>query len=297
MNSVFLTLQKSDFAVKLALSAGKELHRAGITRFADGEVEITLPPHVEFRGKRVYVVHATCPPVHDHIIQALLMANALHNAGVAEIIAIIPYFGYARHDKSDIAGGRAPVEAIIRALETAEYTKIITVELHAPHIITQFSVPAINISSVQLLADLIKKHGDLNDVCLVAPDKGAVPRVEAVAALLGLPVMHFTKERIGTDQTRIVAQHGQCNGKKAIIVDDMIDSGGTAIGVCNELKNMGFNSIIGYFVHPVLSGNAVQKIEASPFEKIYVSNTIDLKERSPKIEVFDMSTQVTQCLD
>lgn len=291
MNFELIALKKSDLACKLAQKLNKPLHIAGITRFADGEIEVNLPGDLDLSNTKAYVIHSTCPPVHENIIQALLLAVALRNVGATEIIGVMPYFGYARHDKSKISGGRAPVEAIIKSLENVGYTKIITVELHAPHVLELFAVPVINIALHQLLADIIKKNHGVEGVCLVAPDKGAVHRVEAVAALLSLPVIYFTKERVGPDRTKIITHQAQCVGKTAIVIDDMIDSGGTAIGVCNELKAMGFNSVVGYFVHPVLSGNAVQKIEASAFDRIYVSNSIDLKVTSPKIEIFDISTQ------
>lgn len=296
VNFELIALEPSDLACRLAKRLNKQLHEAHITRFADGEIKIAVPTDIQLSGKRVYVIHATCPPVHERIIQSLLVAIELRNANVAEMVAVVPYFGYARHDKSHAPGGKAPVTAITQAFEGAGYSKIITVELHAPHIIDQCKVPFINIELSQMLAQHIKENDGVADICLVAPDKGAAHRVEAIAQTLNLPALYFTKERVGPDRLRIIGHHGASSAKKAIIIDDMIDSGSTAIAVCNELKAMGFAKIVGYFIHPVFSENAVEKIEQSPFDTIFVSNSIDIKNMSSKIQQFDISLQVANQL-
>lgn len=275
---------------KVAQLMGQDLIVPQVQQFADGELEVTLPVDADLKGKIVFVVQSTNPPVHDNLMQLLLLLDVVKQAGVQQIVAVIPYFGYARHDKSSVPGGKGSVAMVAQLFKAVGVDKVITLVLHAPHIKELFAMPIIDIQPIEFMAQYIKKHmPSLKDVCLVAPDHGAHDRVKKIAQVLDVGYILFTKERMA-DLTKIVAQIGFCQGTKAIIIDDMIDTGGTALNVCNALAEQGFTDIYGYFMHPVLSGYAAQMVQQSLFKHLYVSNSIELGNKlMPKCEVFDIS--------
>lgn len=295
MKTVLISLDRSSLAISVAAQLSLPLHQAQLTRFADGEITITLPPEFDCFKARVLVIHGTFPPVHERIIQAVLLAHALKNAHAAEIIGIMPYFGYARHDKPVAQGMLPPVAAIIRVLEGAGYDRIITTEIHARSVLQLFTVPATSIDSSDLILNVIATiTGGADDFCLVSPDKGGIERVQKLAQRSGLSTIFFTKQRYGPDQTKLVACESQCTAKKAIVIDDIIDSGRTALNVGQALKAQGFTQIYGIFVHPVFSGSAWHDMQQGIYDALYVSNTIDLQNSSAMIRLFDLGPLIAR---
>lgn len=269
-----------------------------IIRFADGEIEVTFPDFAQIKGKKAFIVQSTCPPVHENLMELLINLFQAKNAGANDLIAVVPYFGYARHDKNKIQGAQGSAALIARLIENAGAQKIITVALHSQITKSYFTHEIINIDLIDFIAAHIKNQfSDLAQICLVAPDKGAQERVKAIAQQLGVGHIFFSKQRVAIDKSEIVASQTDCKGKIAIIVDDMIDTGGTAINACDALVARGFNQIYGYFIHPVLSGNAAQIIEHSKFTQIFVSNSIPLKSAGNKITVFDISEVLVKYLN
>lgn len=284
-------------AQKIATLLGKELIVPQINRFADGELEIRFTDPERLKNKKIYIIQATNPPVHDNLMQLLLLAYEAKNAGAQQLFGIIPYFGYARHDKGVISGTQGAVGLIAQLLEYAGFSSVITVELHSKMVESYFEIPVLNVSLVDRIAEHIKSQFKTQDtICLVAPDHGAQERVLAIAQKLSCGSILFSKERYGKDATKIVATKSMCDGTIGIIIDDMIDTGGTAINACNALLEQGFSQVYGYFVHPVFSADAQHKIEKSRFTKIFVSNTISMRELKDKIEVFDIENEIVLAL-
>ncbi|MCX5922385.1 MAG: ribose-phosphate pyrophosphokinase [Candidatus Dependentiae bacterium] len=298
MNSVIVAPQSHfELAQKIAQGFGKQLIVPEITQFADGDIEVTFADYTLLRGATVFIVQSTNPPTHYNLMQFLLLVHAVKNAGAARIVGVVPYFGYARQDKSIIPGGKGAAELVARMIEAAGVDELVVVELHAPLVATFFSIPVHSVSVVPLLIEHIEQQDIvLNETCIVAPDHGAQDRALAVADSLKVGHIVFAKERYAADQTRIGARSGDCVGTTAIIIDDMIDTGGTALHVCDALREQGFSTIYGYFVHPVLSGTAIDLLEKSHFTAVYVANTISLQKTSPKIKQFDISSLIIDTL-
>lgn len=296
--TIFIALPSmGPLAQSIAHSLGGHLVVPELIQFADGEIEVHLPDQGLFQGKNVCIIQSTNPPVHDGLIQLMLLANELHNAGAQTITALIPYFGYARHDSSTIPGGQGSMALMVKLLKASGINNIITVQLHNPAIISQLILPMHSISLAPIIAAHIKQTlPSLNNVCLIAPDQGAQLLVSDIARILGIGFVSFTKERYQADKTKIVATQGSCKGTTAIVIDDIINTGGTALNVCEALHQQGYARIYGYFVHAVLSADAAQKLQASSFTQIFVSNSIPQLKSVPKIKIFDIAKVITEVL-
>lgn len=298
MNYELVALSRTDLTEKIATQLQQPLRYAELRQFADGEIDVKLANPGQFAGKVAVILQSTGDPVNEHTLGVAFLAHELKNAGARKVIAVIPYLGYARHDESSIAGKSGNVAVIAKLFETAGIDEFISVDLHDEKIIDFFSIPVHNLQVQSIIADHIKsQEKSLHNVCLVAPDKGAGEYVEDVAHKIGVGTLIFSKERFSTDQTRITGLTGECEGTTGIIIDDIIATGGTALNVCNSLPEMGYENIYGYFVHPVLAGNAVERIEKSCFSKIFVSNTLPLRKEaleSSDIEVFDVSSVIVK---
>ncbi len=296
MDMILVAFDKDDSLVAgIAQKLVKQIMVPRVDQFADGEIRISFEDHSLFAGKKAVIIQSTCSPVHEHLLRVAFLAHELKNAGATHVVGVIPYFGYARQEKSDIAGKPGPVAFIAKLLESSGIDQIITVDLHAPEIKKFFFIPVHNVTIANAIAVHITQTGfELLSICLVAPDKGAEEYVRAVAEQLGIGVLVFAKERYDVNKTRVIGLTGECRGKTAIIIDDIIDTGGTAINVCNELASLGFEAIHGYFVHPVFSGNALQRIAASNFKTLFVSNTIPLPVdlHGSHVEQFDLSDEL-----
>ncbi len=296
MKFELITLNDQDNLVKtIAQKLKKELYMPQEQFFADGEMHMSLEDPSLFTNKTVILLQSSSFPVHEHLLRIAFLAHELKNAHAKKIIAVLPYFGYSRQEKSNIENKPGQAYVVAKLLENAGIDALVTVEIHDPVVQTFFSIPTHNISIYdQIAQDIKNKIHTLDDVCLVAPDEGAADSVQKIADKLDLGVLIFRKERYAKNKTRILGKIGTCIGKTAIIIDDIIDTAGTALNVCKELKDQDFEIIYGYFVHPVLSNSAVNKIEQGAFDKIFVANTISLppEKQSKKIAVFDISDAI-----
>ena len=298
VNTIFVSLPSmSLLARSIANTLGRKLIVPEIIHFSDGEMEIMLTDTAIFKGKHVCIVHSTNMPVHETLVELLLLVNELCNAGAVSITALIAYFGYTRHDSSKITGGQASIALMAKLLNAAGINNIITVEIHNPEIASSLVLPVHSISLAPFIAEHIKRTlPSLVGVCLVAPDQGAMGRVQEIARILGVESISFTKERYAADKTKLVSSQGSFIGTTAIIIDDIIDTGGTAINACEQLYKNGYTTIYGYFVHPVLSGGAQERITESSFTRVFVSNTIPLSICVPKIKIFDIAQVISEVL-
>ncbi len=300
MNYELIALSSTNIAQKVAEQLDRPLHLAQSRLFADGEINVELQHTAPFKDKVAVIIQSTGDPVNEQTLGIAFLAQELKHAGARKVIAVIPYLGYARQEKSSIAGKAGHVALIAKLFEAAGIDELISVDLHEASIINFFSIPVHNLQVQSIVAAHIQKQlASLQQVCLIAPDEGAAEYVEQVASKVGVGTLVFSKERFSADQTRITGVAGECKGTTGIIIDDIIATGGTALNVCNTLPEMGYENIYGYFVHPVLAGNAVERIKESSFLKIFVSNTLPLSKEaveSSDIEVFDVSSVIVDSL-
>lgn len=297
MNIEIIALPESiAFAQSIAQLFNKEIIVPEIEQFADGEMEVVLQADM-LKHKNALIVHSSARQPSDAIIDFALAVHAARISGAQRIIGVVPYLWYARQHKSNIPDKPGAWHAIVHMLESTDIEQIITVELHNPACIQAFSIPVYDAVVTQAIADHIKKYiPEYKHCCIVAPDHGALPRVQAVADILNMSVLVFEKERYEVDKTKIVQTHGSCSQTTGIIIDDIIATGGTAINAANKLHEMGIEHIYGYFVHPVLPDGAPQRIEESRFKKVFVSNTIPRPDLRGKIEVFGVSDRVGEII-
>ena len=262
---------------------------AEVSRFSDGEVGVHIKETV--RGADVFIIQSTSPPVNDHLMELLVMIDALRRASAGRICAVIPYYGYGRQDRKKM--GRVPITAklVANLIETAGADRVLTLDLHAGQIQGFFDIPVDNLRSDVIFARYFMRQGlEENGWVVVSPDVGGVKRARAVAEQLNLPIAMAEKRRatvsVGTraDQPiEGVTVIGEVEHRRAIIVDDIISSGGTLIEVAKALINSGAPAVYAACTHGVFAGNSVEKLAASPLQKVVVTNTI-AGPNNPKIE-------------
>src|SRR5215475_13048651 len=249
---------------------------AEVTRFSDGEVYVQVNENV--RGADVFVIQPTCPPVNDNLMELLVMIDALKRASARRITAVLPYYGYARQDRK--VQPRVPISAKLVAdlLEAAGVDRLLALDLHAGQIQGFFSVPVDHLfAGPVVMIDYLRKK-DLRDPVIVAPDAGGVERARAIAKRFDAGLAIIDKRREGPNSA--VAMHliGDVKGRDAIVIDDMIDTAGTLVQAVGAIQREGARRILACGVHPVLSGPALDRINASPIEEVIVTNSIPLAE-------------------
>lgn len=307
MNSpIVVTLFPSGLAETVARLLQAILIQAKFQKFSDSECAVTLDNYEQFLDANVYIFQSSSMPVNDTVLGVAFLAQVLKQAGARKVILINPYFGYSRQDKSPIKGKPGHAEIIAKLYESSGIDELITVELHNPEIKKYFTIPVHELELTDVIAQQIKQHfGAKKDICLIAPDKGAYERVAKIGMLIGAGVLVFSKERYAADKTRVLGVSGTCTGQTAILIDDMIDTAGTAVNVARALMEMrpmpadgknvkGFQEVVGFFVHPVLSGDAFDRIEKSPFSQVFVSNTLPMHGEHRKITQFDVSSVLAE---
>jgi ribose-phosphate pyrophosphokinase len=262
-------------AQRIARHLTLPLAKIHVGRFSDGEINVEILDNV--RGRDVYIVQSTCPPVNDNIMELLVVADACRRASAARITAVMPYMGYSRQDRRTRAA-RVPITARLVAgmLENAGVNRVLTVDLHADQIQGFYSVPVDNVySSPVLLGDLWRqKHGDL---VVVSPDVGGVVRARAFAKRIdNADLAIIDKRRPKPNVAEIMNIIGEVDDKIAVLIDDMVDTAGTLCEAAQALKEHGAERVLAYVTHPVLSGRAVERIAGSVLDELVVTDTIPL---------------------
>jgi len=275
-NYAFFTLNKNfGLAQSIASFFNRPLHAIQIDRFADSEVQVVLPEAEDLSGITACVIHATNAPVHDNLMQLLMVVHALKQRKVARVIAVVPYFGYARQCLD--SGKQGAAALVAQLVQAAGVDALVVVEPHDQQLKQFFSIPFYTVSVHELIAEHIKKTiPNVSTCCIVAPDRGAQERVQKIAQYLSLSTIIFDKERYGVNKVKITDVEGSCSGTCAIIIDDIIDTGKTALQVCHKLFNDDVQTVYGYFVHPVCSGDAIKRLSLSPFKKIFITDSLPL---------------------
>jgi ribose-phosphate pyrophosphokinase len=245
--------------------------------FSDGETQIEI--HDNVRGMDVFVLQSTCIPVNDNIMQLLIIMDALRRASAKRITAVIPYYGYGRQDRK--VKPRVPISAKLVAdlITVAGAQRVVSIDLHAGQIQGYFNIPVDNLFSAPLLLKYIRSH--FNDgLVVVSPDAGGVERARAFAKRLSASLAIIDKRRDAPNIAEAMNIIGEVDGKTAIILDDMVDTAGTLQQGANALKKRGAARIFACCTHPVLSGPAIERVEASPIDRLVVTNTIPLKKEA-----------------
>ncbi len=255
------------------------LGRSHVGRFSDGEVTVELMENV--RGRDVYVVQPTSPPANDHIMELLVMVDACRRASAGRITAVMPYFGYARQDRRPRATRVAiTAKVVANMLAGAGVHRVLTVDLHADQIQGFFDIPVDNVyASPVLLGDVWKQKYD--NLVVVSPDVGGVVRARAIAKRLDdADLAIIDKRRPRANESEVMNIIGEVEGKSCVLVDDLVDTAGTLCHAAKALKDVGAKRVVAYITHPVLSGPAVERIEASVLDELVVTDTIPLRENA-----------------
>ncbi len=279
---IFSGTANPTLAQEIATYLEMPLSSATINRFSDGEINIQIAESV--RGKDVYIVQPTSAPANANLMELLIMVDALKRSSAKTITAVIPYYGYARQDRK--AAPRVPISAKLVAdmLETAGVTRVVTIDLHAAQIQGFFNIPVDNLYGASLFLDYIKSKNFKNPI-IASPDIGGVARARYFAERLGLDMVIVDKRREKANVAEVMNIIGSVEGKDVILIDDMIDTAGTMVKGAKALKENGATSVMACCTHPVLSGPAFDRIENGDIDELVVSNTIPLKQESPKIKV------------
>ena len=252
---------------------GTPLCAAEVGRFPDGETSVHIGENV--RGADVFVIQPTSPPVNENLIELLIMIDALRRASADRITAVIPYYGYGRQDRKHM--GRVPISArlVANLIETAGADRVLTLDLHAGQIQGFFNIPVDNLMIDPIFIDYFRSRGIADEeTVIVSPDLGAVKRARAIAEGLGLPLAIMEKRRRSGEWVESLNLIGEIRGRRAIIIDDIISTGGTILETMKVLQEEGVGEIYAAFTHGLFAGDALERLRASPLERIVVTNSI-----------------------
>ncbi len=286
-------------AMQIASSLGLGLSQATISTFADGEISVSIMESV--RGSDVFLVQSTCDPVNNNLMELLIMIDACKRASAARITAVIPYFGYARQDRKSKARDPISAKLVANLITAAGADRVLTMDLHAAQIQGFFDIPVDNMVGASVLSPYIAgKFGvGADDAVIVAPDLGSVARARKYAERLDMPLAIIDKRRPKANISEVMNIIGNVEGKKVILVDDLVDTAGTLCHAAEALINMGgATEVYACATHGVLSGSAVEIIKNSPIKELTILDTIPLQNRKKldKIKVLSVAPVFTEAI-
>ncbi|MCC7667026.1 ribose-phosphate diphosphokinase [Liquorilactobacillus satsumensis] len=273
---IFALNSNKPLAEKIAASVGVELGKTSVDRFSDGEIRINIEESI--RGDEVFIVQSTSAPVNDNLMELLIMVDALRRASAEVINVVMPYYGYARQDRK--ARPREPITAKLVAdmIVKAGADRVVALDLHAAQIQGFFDIPVDHLMGAPLLADYFLNAGLEKDAVVVSPDHGGVTRARKLAEFLKAPIAIIDKRRPKANVAEVMNIIGSVDGKRCILIDDMIDTAGTITLAAQALKDAGATEVYACATHPVLSGPAIERIENSPIKRLVVTDSIKLPE-------------------
>ena len=287
-------------AEKIAKHLKMPLGKIEVGRFSDGEIMVEILENV--RGREVFIIQSTSHPANDHLMELLLIADALRRASAAKISLVIPYFGYARQDRR-VRSARVPITAKVVAdmITAVGIARILTVDLHADQVQGFFYMPVDNVYSTPIiLKDIHRAYKDTSNIMVVSPDVGGVVRARALSKHLpGSDLAIIDKRRPKPNESRVMHIIGDVKDRDCIIVDDIIDTAGTVAKAVTALKEAGAKTVRAYATHPVLSGAAIDNIMHCPIDELVVTDTISLSEAaedSPKIRQLSLSQMLAESI-
>lgn len=283
---LFSGMANPDLAERITEHLGVRLGNMTCTQFSDGEIRVLVDESA--RGADVFIVQPTCSPVNDNLVQLLVMLDAFRRASARRITVVMPYYGYARQDKK--IKPREPVTARLVAdlITMAGANRVVTCDLHADQIQGFFNIPVDHLYAGPVIGNYMIEQGYLEqDVVVVSPDVGGVPRARALAEMLKAPIAIIAKRRPEPNKVDIVEIIGDVEGKKCVMIDDMIDTGGSVVQGAEQLMKRGATQVVASCTHAVLSGNAAQRLQDSVMSEVIVMDTIPLPatKRFPKLTV------------
>lgn len=275
---------------------GIPLGDATVSTFGDGEIRIELNENV--RGTDVFIIQSTCAPVNNHLMELLIMMDALKRASARRITAVLPYYGYARQDRK--VQPRAPISAKLVAdlVTTAGANRVLTIDLHAGQIQGFFNIPVDNLFATPVLLDYIRKR-NFKNLVVVSPDAGGVERARAFAKRLKASLAIIDKRREGPNVSEIMNIIGEVKGRDTLLLDDIIDTAGTVAQAAAAIKDAGALRVYAGCTHAVLSGPALDRINNSAIEEVIVTNTIPIDgkdERCKKIKVLSVASLLGEAI-
>src|SRR5438094_1678436 len=272
--------------------------KAVVRRFADMEIFVEIQENV--RGSDVFVIQSTSYPANDHLMELLIITDALRRASARRITAVVPYFGYARQDRK--VGSRAPITAklVANLITQAGVDRVMTLDLHAAQIQGFFDIPTDNLFASPLMVRDIKERFDLAKVMVVSPDVGGVARARGLAKRINAPLAIVDKRRERAGESEVMNVIGDVDGYTCILVDDIIDSGGTVVNAADALIDQGATDVYAYITHGVLSGGAVARITASRLKELVITDSIQPTEAvrvARNIRVLSIATLIGEAIN
>mgnify|MGYP000375882186 FL=1 len=279
MNKVFSDLKlftcnaHPELANEIAELMGIKVGKSTVNKFSDGEIQVSIWESV--RDCDVYIVQPTCAPVNDHLMELLIMIDALKRASAGRINVVVPYYGYARQDRK--AKARDPITAklVANLIQAAGADRLVSMDLHANQIQGYFDIPVDHLLGLPILTKYFKEK-NLDDIVVVSPDHGSVTRARNMAQRLDAPIAIVDKRRPEPNKSEIMNIIGDINGKNCILLDDMIDTAGTICNAANALMELGAKSVYACATHGVLSGPAMERLEKSPIKELVLLNTVPI---------------------
>jgi ribose-phosphate pyrophosphokinase len=297
---IFSGSSNSKLSEKIVEHLGKSLGKSVLGTFSDGEIRFQSSENV--RGADVFVIQSMTLDINFHIMELLLMADAFKRASANRITAVIPYYAYARQDRKDRP--RVPISARLLAdlLETAGFSRVLTIDLHANQLQGFFNVPVDNLMALPIFISYFKSldNIDLRDIVVVAPDAGGVERARLFSQALHAGLAIADKRRTEPGVAKIMHIIGEVEGKDTVIVDDIIDTAGTLVETVHGLKANGARRVFAVCTHGLFSGKAIERIESAPLEKVYISDTVPLtggKAKCEKIEILSVSKLFAEAIN
>jgi ribose-phosphate pyrophosphokinase len=280
----------------ICASLGIEVGALEVRRFTDGEAYCQILENV--RGTDVFVIQPTCPPVDQNLMELLVMLDAFKRSSAARVTAVLPYYGYARQDRKDKP--RVPISAKLVAdlITAAGASRVLTMDLHAPAIQGFFNIPVDHLFAAPVLIDHVAKLR-LPDLVIVSPDAGGVERARAYAKRLDASLAIIDKRRGEEGEPQVMHVIGDVRGRNCVIVDDIVDTGGTLTGTVQGLNKQGARSVYGCFSHAVLSGPAIERIRASEMRQTVVTDSIPIDEdrkRAARITVLSVAALLAEAI-
>lgn len=287
-----------ELAQKVADRLYTKLGHASVGRFSDGEISVEI--HENVRGSDVFIIQSTCSPTNDNLMELIVMIDALRRASAGRITAVMPYFGYARQDRR-VRSARVPITAKVVAdfLSNVGVDRVLTIDLHAEQIQGFFDVPVDNAFGTPILLEDLRRR-DLDNPVVVSPDIGGVVRARALAKLMNdLDLAIIDKRRPKANVSQVMHIIGDVEGRDCVIVDDMIDTGGTLCKAAVALKEHGANRVFAYATHPIFSGNAVSNIADSVIDEVIVTDSIPLTaemRKLPKVKQLTLADMLAEAI-
>jgi len=287
---VFSGTSNPELAAKMCNYLKLPLGNVDVKRFSDGEIWVKYLENV--RGREIFIVQSTQPPA-ENLMELLILLDAAKRASVKRVTAVIPYFGYARQDRKDQPRVAITSKLIANLITKAGADRVITMDLHAAQIQGFFDIPFDHLYASPIFTNLFK---GMENLVVVSPDMGGIKLARSYAQRLDANLVVIDKRRPKHNFAEVMNIIGSVEGKDVLLVDDMIDTGGTFVSVVESLKERGAQNIFAAITHPLLSGNAIERIENSQITKLYVSDSIPMKKETAKIEVRSASELLAQAI-